>query len=74
MLYSKRDCSLCDEMERELLTLLEPSEAKLRIIKIDNDAELMHRYGARIPVLATANTEICEIKLDVRAVQAFLSG
>ncbi len=74
MLYSKKDCSLCDEMERDLQALLQVNEVKLRIVKIDNDPELQHRYGARLPVLVSANTEICEIKLDVRAVQTLLSG
>jgi hypothetical protein len=74
MLYSKKDCSLCDEMERDLQALLQVNEVKLRIVKIDNDPELQHRYGARLPVLVSANNEICEIKLDVRAVQTLLSG
>ena len=74
MLYSKKDCSLCDEMERDLQALLQVNEVKLRIVKIDNDPELQHRYGARLPVLVSAINEICEIKLDVRAVQTLLSG
>ena len=72
-LYTKKDCPLCIEMQEELLTLLPSKSVEYHVIDIGDDPELRHRYGARIPVLACGNQEICEVKLDILALQSFLA-
>lgn len=71
-LYSRKNCSLCVELQNHLQPLLTGKDVSLQVIDIDNDAELLHRYGARVPVLVTGQREICELRLDVDALQAWL--
>lgn len=71
-LYGRDNCHLCDEMFEQLQTLLEGTDVKCHVIKIDTDLELERRYGARLPVLVAKNRELCEIQLDVSAVSAYL--
>lgn len=71
-LYTARDCPLCVEMQEQLQGLLAAKDIAYYIIDIGSDPELQHRYGARIPVLVSGNEEICEVKLDLNALQTFL--
>ena len=71
-LYTARDCPLCVEMQEQLKGLLATKDLGYYIIDISGDLELQHRYGARIPVLVSGNEVICEGKLDLKALQAFL--
>ena len=73
-LYTRSDCELCHIMSAELEEYVRNGQLILRHVDIEGDAELTHRYGARIPVLVSGNREICEIKLDNQALRAFLSG
>ena len=56
----------------QLQGLLAAKDIAYYIIDIGSDPELHHRYGARIPVLVSGNEEICEVKLDLKALQTFL--
>jgi hypothetical protein len=73
-LYSRKDCGLCEEMERELQPSLHGLDVTFCIVNIDGDSELQHLYGARIPVLVGDNQEICEVKFDIDALQTFLNS
>lgn len=71
-LYSREDCHLCHEMKRDLETLLQGSVHRCRVVNIDGDAELIHRYGARLPVLVAGGREICESGFNRAAVRHYL--
>jgi Glutaredoxin-like domain (DUF836) len=71
-LYTAKNCPLCVEMQEQLEGLLATKNLAYHIIDIGGDLELQHRYGARIPVLVSGNKEICEVKLDLKALQTFL--
>ncbi len=60
-------------MHAELQDLIQAQHVTVHLVDIDNDPDLLHRYGARIPVLVAGNREICEIKLDRDALKTFLS-
>lgn len=50
VLYTRRDCPLCDEMKAEI----ERAGAgllALEVVDVDRDAELVERFGWRVPVL-----------------------
>ncbi len=72
-LYTTKQCELCVEMQTDLQKLLEDKAVIVHVIDISGDVDLQHRYGARIPVLVGDKQEICEVKLDVPALQSFLS-
>ena len=44
----------------------------LTIIDIDQDPALQKKYAARVPLLATADAEICEYFLDEQALSRLL--
>lgn len=46
----------------------------LELVDVDGSADLVRRYGDRVPVLACGAREICHARLDRAAVTAFLSG
>ena len=46
---------------------------ELEIIDIDTNAALEARYGERVPVLASGDTELCQHRLDLAKVNDFLS-
>lgn len=45
---------------------------RLSVIDIDQDAALRKKYAARIPLLTTADAEICEYFLDEPALARLL--
>lgn len=73
-LYVREHCGLCTGMLEEIDALLGDNKPEIHLIYIDNDPELIHRYGARLPVLVGRNSEICEIRLDPEALHSYLNG
>ena len=71
-LYSRVQCELCEQMQKDLQGFLTGKALIVHVIDIGDDVELMHRYGARIPVLVSGNRELCELKLDVPVLESFL--
>jgi hypothetical protein len=67
-LYCKTDCSACDVFKAQL----DAYGVSYHLIDIGDDPELKHLYGARIPVLVSGNTEICEGTYNNSAVDAYL--
>lgn len=60
ILYGTAGCHLCEEAETLLAqTLARQSQTPgFRVKDIIEDADLLARYGTRIPVLAAAETEL----------------
>ena len=51
ILYTRRDCELCHEMETVLNEVLPRFQADLKRIEIDGDAALEAQFGIEVPVL-----------------------
>lgn len=74
-LYSRPDCSLCEQMIAELAELLSPAEAaQVRIVDISQDAALDRKYGLRIPVLTADDEVVCGHRLDRDRVRSILAA
>ena len=71
-LYVRCYCHLCDEM----LVALEPLRGEFGFdvdaVDVDSDAALEGRFGALVPVLVHADTELCHYHLDTGKVRAYL--
>lgn len=50
-LMSRPGCHLCEEMRREVDTLLADEPHEWEVVDVDSDPELARRYGDEIPVL-----------------------
>ena len=59
-------------LEERLDFLLDGHNHRCRVVNIDGDAELIHRYGARLPVLVARGREICELGFDEAAINRFI--
>jgi glutaredoxin len=51
VLYTRRDCELCREMEIVLADVLPRFLAVLKRVEIDGDAALEAQFGIEVPVL-----------------------
>ena len=51
VLYTRRDCELCREMETVLDQVLPRFDAALRRVEIDGDGALEAQFGLEVPVL-----------------------
>jgi glutaredoxin len=58
VLYSRRECHLCEQAQAILEGLRGRFEFDLRVVDIDADPELAARYGVTIPVAALDGEEI----------------
>ena len=65
--YSREQCHLCERMIQRLAEWHKRHAFRLTIIDIDQDPALQKKYAARVPLLATADAEICEYFLDEQA-------
>ena len=50
-LYTRKDCTLCDEAQADLAALQPEYPHTLTLVDIDNDPHLVELYGHKIPVL-----------------------
>ena len=60
-LYGRRDCHLCDEMRAALEHWRTRLGFVLALKDIDEDPELVARFGNKIPVLMHDDREICRV-------------
>ena len=52
ILYSRADCHLCDQV----IMMLDRAGVRWRPVDIDDDPELVERYGLKVPVLRRPDT------------------
>ena len=62
--YVRRGCHLCTDMTVSLNRLRDELRFSVVEVDIDRDPGLAERYGARVPVLAGGDVEICHYFLD----------
>jgi hypothetical protein len=57
-LYVRAGCHLCEQALADLERLRQRHPHEVRVVDINNDAELEARYGLRIPVLRIGDREV----------------
>ncbi len=63
-LYTRIGCHLCEDMELTLRELATEHDFVIDSVTIETDPELERSYGAKVPVLARGDVEICQYFLD----------
>lgn len=71
IVYGREHCHLCQDMVARLHELQAQFLFQLEMVDIDSNAELVARYGERIPVLTANGEEICHYHLDPIALDAY---
>lgn len=62
---SRAECSLCEQLLTELAEELRPAEAAgVSVVDVDQDPELVRKYGHRVPVLLADGDFVCDYRLD----------
>ena len=74
-LFGRLECHLCQDMLNDLETLKDELPFELIYVDIDQDKQLVERYGTLVPVLVATEQEICHYFLDKQAlIQYFERG
>jgi glutaredoxin len=73
IVYSKPECSLCDEMTLALSELLGERGKHVRVIDISADPELQRLYGQKIPALVIDGELVCKYRLQRERVERYLA-
>jgi Glutaredoxin-like domain (DUF836) len=74
LVLSRPDCSLCDELQYELVALFGAAASGIRVQDISGDTELERLYGQRVPVLLIDGDFVCAYRLDSSRLQAYLDN
>ncbi len=73
IVWSRPDCSLCDELVAELAEVLVPCGQAFQVRDVDDDPQSQRRFGLKIPVLTLDGHLVCQGRLDRAAVEKLLS-
>jgi glutaredoxin len=74
ILYTRRDCGLCDEAAEELAALQHELGFALRTIDIDTDDELRERFNDVIPVVAVDERIVAQAPIPPGSLREALAG
>jgi glutaredoxin len=72
ILYTRKQCGLCDETASELHLLRDELRFTLRELDIDDDADLRERYNDVVPVVAVGEHVIAHAPVDPAALRKSL--
>jgi hypothetical protein len=72
VLYSRRDCRLCEEMLAALQAQM-GTDFSVEIVDVDGDPALKARYGEHVPVLMDRDTELCRYRYDAAKLAAHVT-
>ena len=71
---SRAECSLCEQLLADLAEELSPTEAaQVSVVDVDQDPELVRKYGHRVPVLLADGDFVCDYRLDRARVRTILA-
>jgi hypothetical protein len=73
VIYTRRDCSLCERMASGAREIAGPA-ARIALVEIDDDPELVLRFGRDIPVLSLGGEVLCKHFLDADRLAAALAA
>ena len=73
-LYTKQDCSLCEEAEALLRRFQRQHQFDLELVDIEADDAAHALYWARIPVVTVDGAEVASAPIDVSQLQAALKA
>lgn len=72
VVYSRRDCSLCDEMIGDLSAWLAGRGLEAQLRDVDDDPAARARFGGKIPVLTLDGRLVCHGRFDAARLERLL--
>ena len=73
VIYTRRDCSLCEQMEAAVRELAGPG-ARINLVDIDDVPALVERFGRDVPVLCVDGEVVCKHFLDAERLKSALGA
>ena len=73
-LYTRTGCHLCEQAEQVLRSEQRTIPFALVTVDIDEDPELVRKYGVRVPVVAVDGVELFEYEVPPDLLRAHLRG
>ena len=73
VLYTKRDCPLCDEMKAVVTRVRAEVTFALEIVDIEGDPALVAAYGLDVPVLVIDGRKAFKHRVEARALRRRLA-
>lgn len=74
MVYSRRDCCLCDEALEQIEAARRSATFELEVIDVDTDPALAERYGHEVPVVEIDGRKAFKYRLTTRQLLRRLAG
>jgi glutaredoxin len=77
---SRSYCHLCDDLIAHLATALDAHHAaqgeriEVKVVDVDNHAEIEAKWGDKVPVLLNGDQEICHYFFDAEKLQTHLAS
>jgi hypothetical protein len=66
VLYTRRECCLCDEMKGVVEEVSRGLPVRLSLVDVDSRPELARDFGAEVPVLFVNGTKFAKYRADPR--------
>jgi glutaredoxin len=73
VIYSRRDCGLCERMEAAVREVAGPG-ARISLVDIDDVPALAERFGRDVPVLCLDGEVVCKHFLDAARLRSALDA
>jgi glutaredoxin len=74
VLYTKRDCPLCDEMKAVVTRVRAEVSFALEVVDIEGDPTLCAAYGLDVPVLVIDGRKAFKHRVEARALKRRLAA
>ncbi len=71
VVYSREGCHLCEDLIDGLEVLQAELGFTFRVKNIDNEPDLVERYGTLIPVVLAGDTRLCQSFIDVERLKEY---
>jgi glutaredoxin len=74
LLYSRKDCCLCDEMKEVIRRVAVHTPMALKEIDVDSAPETRQQYGEEIPVLFINGRKAFKYRVTARQLEKRIAG
>lgn len=74
VVYSRRDCCLCDEALEQIEAARPSAAFSLEVVDVDTDPALAERYGEEVPVVEIDGRKAFKYRLTTRQLLRRLAG
>ena len=72
MIYTRRECGLCDEAKEAIAPVARRRGLDVQLIDVDGDPKLAELYGMEVPVVMVNGRKAFKFRVDPKQLEALL--